>query len=291
MRSDRTSLLVRFSGSTFVAALVISLTCGSPAGVVAQEVEVLTPSAQTIVGPEGTLGTTTTENELPETGVTSYDEPSTLTASPPALSDAAANMSSAENADGETASIAENQAPSIPQSEHQPLAVVSNDEPSFLTATAEESGENGPALFDADANMTWVENAEPPTVSIAESRELQIGHSPEDPFVNDSTHITQSEALASPPITEIVRASNYEPWARTPDPSSSPDDAEPVAPIIVTDQATDSAEAPIEIIMNFREESPSEASPGSTETIPPRPDSRADLNPPVSGGLISARPK
>src|SRR5215208_6988591 len=96
MRPARTSLLVKFSRSTSVAALVLTFTCGSP-GVVLAEVDVLTPAVQTAISPEGTAQIAEIRGDSRDNGFGSV-EGSTMPAT-----------TSSENAQGEAVSIAEDQ--------------------------------------------------------------------------------------------------------------------------------------------------------------------------------------
>jgi hypothetical protein len=372
MKSARTSLHVGFPGSTSIAALVLWFTCASPGAVLADELELVTATAQTVVPPEGALHTMTSEGERPESTAGSNEGPGDA-AAPGTVADAVAEMSSAWSAKRETASVAENHAPTVLESEQEPIDAVWNEEPSLQAAapkdtvqnelvpfdadanmpspddpaskpgsiaehhspsiphagqdalavlsndkpltpvaeesgphglllfdpdvnvpapdnsaaktagiaennnatsipgtgqdalailsndkpsipTAEESGKQGLVLFDADASATSLDNAEARTLGNAESREPQIRRPPEDAVAEDPSQIMQSEALPLPTSPEIVGASNYRPSAPTADPCSS--DAEPGTPTIVTGQATDSAEALIEAIINRMEESP-----------------------------------
>jgi hypothetical protein len=232
MRWDATSLLVRFFGSTSVATLVVSLLCSSPAPVLAQQVEVMSPTERTVAGPKDTGPTPRTE-----TGRAGNEESSFLPESAP-------DLSMEENADRETASIAENQLSSVSQLEHETLAVLSNHESSFLSAD-EEGHQASPIFFDPAGTMTFCGEAETPARSITESREPQIGQSAEDPLSDSPTQISQTEALALP---QTEYADTSEPSIQTANSSSSPDTVEPLPPNAVAERATGSVERPLEIM-------------------------------------------
>jgi hypothetical protein len=204
MKRGRTSLLIKFSGSTSVAALVLTLTCGSP-GVVLAEVDVLTPAAQNGVSAEGTLQTPKIEGELSDS-IGPIEGPSMPAASPAVIFDAVPNMRSMENAQREAVSIAEDQTGGLPQSPHEPLAAISDHKQAFSTDAAEESEQTNPV----GVNMTSPENADLPTASIAESEAPTVQHSPGDPLASGTSQITESETLVSSPI---VPQSRQEPFA------------------------------------------------------------------------------